>query len=296
VPEVAEQVLTISSVWWPGELLRTNNLGNDCRYSLCGQENLISRLRHQAVGSSFKATGQRKHLLDHEFQTVINKSGSVLRALGVDVSGLQYEFEETSIKDAEANIKRYFSRSLAGLNEELVLRLHALEVTGFPWDPVAPLVPSVDFTLENLENLGFLALVRSSADYTVTVIVQEYVLKSWSDYFASKFTRETHSLFAVGTLGGQGFEEFVARYHCLKMNMLTTLNVGRSITLADFYCGAIFKDCNNGDLQLKLPVDHYCTAMNRVGPHFLGSQEDDATADRLLKGDVLWAGLSRCYD
>jgi hypothetical protein len=261
---------------------------------------LQSLTSEQLIDTLKDAKVDQMYIDSPKFQALLVQTGSSLRALGEGVSGLQHKFLESSIKDAEAKIHHFFNQSFVSLNQEEVLKLHALAVTGHLALARLPLTGNSSRTLESLEVDGFLKLVRTTGnDEWVAVDVPEMRLRFWSRQTEDKLTLATHDLVGVcnNTTGWQWFELFVARYHCLKMNMLCKLDLGETVTLGEFYRGAKFQDASPvvadelwgdcADLRICLPVDHYCEAIDLKGRHFIGPNEDDKLAGRLKKGDVL---------
>lgn len=238
-----------------------------------------------------------RYILSNKFQNMVAQTGSALRALGEGVSGLKSEFDESSIEDAKVKIKEYFKNSTGSLTSDEMLRLHALAVTGYPFFARDPLISTEtpSRTLEFLETQGFLKLVRNEDDELVTVDVPEAVLHSWHERRSHKLTTETHFLINACNdfPSWQVFEMFVARYYCLKMNMLSTLNLGESITFADFFRGAIIKENPTlegkcADLQLRLPAaGRHWEMIDLIGDHFLGPMESMEIVQKLRRGAVV---------
>ena len=117
------------------------------------------------------------------------------------MTGLKYQYYEKPIKNAESKVSAYFSQSGASLNDEELLNLHALVVTGHPVDSRHPLI-KLGFTrsLEWFEVYGFLKLVRSSVDdELVTVDIPEMRLHGWAkrSRMTNKLIDETYALISV---------------------------------------------------------------------------------------------------
>ena len=200
--------------------------------------------------------GVSERYIEHpKFQKLLEGMRPSMRAIGIAVSHLEYEFNEQSIMDAERAVRSYLSFNSAKIlsAKELQVVL-GLALTGRRMHVSVQICEGSTITIDELENFGVVTFIEHPNE-EVSVMMSRFTLEA----FLSRSDCDHYLATSAGTLlgfvdrnGAESFEQFAAHFHALKKTaFLQSLPTGM-VPIASFYAGAwIGKDLMKLSMQLK---------------------------------------------
>lgn len=204
----------------------------------------LSKLAIESMLISDAGVSQ-KYIDNPRFQKLLRGIGPVMRAVGIAVSKLDYEYSESSIAAAESSVRVYLAGKREILNAAETQSLFGFVLTGRTVRPIEPICENSLFTFDNLQNAGTINLVHCMDDmYSVSMsrIMLDSFLESVNGrgYLADSARR----LFGfIDSNGPDSFEKFVAHFYGMKKEVYSkTYFPSGTVPLRSFYAGALIGD------------------------------------------------------
>jgi hypothetical protein len=232
----------------------------------------------------------QQYLDNPAFQRLLRDLGPVMRAIGIAISELDFEYDPSSIDLAFAAASRYLETSVQALTPEERYVLFAHVLTGQRILGGDLLVPGSSMTWDKLQNSGMVLLVPG----------EELVLGDLSQVFMPKLllessfktsSKRSENLVAsasrlfgfIDSHGPDSFEKFVAHFfgmkkmHCKLRNLFSGALLGDEVEREDLQQTPLAKDARNYDDGV----------MMLVGNRYPETAEDEAVVNHLRNGGVV---------
>jgi hypothetical protein len=206
---------------------------------------MITRLSKEVIENMIKADAgvSEKYLNDLQFQKLLRDVGPVMRAIGLIVKELEYEYDPQSVTMARYSAVRYFRNACSPLTEEESLALCGLVLTGVPVNnPSARLSNASVITLDKLQNNGTIMLVPWENEDAYSVFMSRFMLDIYCSYMPDHPLVKTGQklLSYIDSRGSDTFEKFIAHFHAMKMAyFLKVLPAGSGVPVTLFFSGAL---------------------------------------------------------
>jgi hypothetical protein len=208
----------------------------------------MTRLPEDAIETMLRTDVgvNEKYINNPRFQELLRGIGPVMRAIGIAVSKLEYDYNEKTISDAKAAVQDYLSGNCKVLSATEIRALLGLVLTGVPVTPTDPICEGSSVTLDSLQNSGTIALIRASHDEMSYVFMSRLMLESFLNSKRSRgyLADSAKRLFGfIDSCGTDSFEKFVAHFHGMKKAVFveecaSQTSVG-SVPLTKFFSGAL---------------------------------------------------------
>jgi len=221
----------------------------------------LTRLSDETIESMLvQDAGVSQHYIQHPyFQKLVEDIGFRMRAIGVAVQELEYEFNEQSIMNAKSAVSSYleFKNQTVLSNKELQVVIGLVMTGKSVEDTSVPIFEGTSITLDGVQNLGMVYLVPHP-DGGHSVFMSRITLEAFLRRFGLDMDLVTsaQTLFGfIDTHGPDAFEKFVAHFHGFKKAVFVkSLPVGSGdtgVSIDSFYSGALI---GSNLLQLELQL------------------------------------------
>jgi hypothetical protein len=261
----------------------------------------LARLPEEDLESMLvKDAGLSKRYIEHpNFQKLLEGIRPSMRAIGMAVEKLEYEFNEQSIMDAESVVRNYLNfnsyKILSAKELEVVL---GLALTGRRMQASVEICEGSTITIDDLQNLGVVNFIEHP-NKDVSVMMSRFTLEA----FLSREDCDNRLAASAVTLlsfvdnnGPDSFEKFVAHFHALKKTVfLKSLPADsfheRGVPIKSFYSGAwIGKDLMKLWIQLKpssFSLNFPDGVMSWNGTRYTDTAEPESVTEHMRNGGVL---------
>ena len=122
----------------------------------------LTRLSEEAIDSMLLSDARvnQEYINNPKFQELQRDIGPDMRAIGIAISKLEYEYNPRSIDSARIAVKNYLHSNRMQLSVKDIHALYGLVLTGSVVSPSTPLSEGSLITLDSLQNSGTVVLVR----------------------------------------------------------------------------------------------------------------------------------------
>jgi hypothetical protein len=256
----------------------------------------ITRLSDVAIESMLLTDAglSQKYINNPKFQELLRDIGPAMRAIGIAVNKLEYEYNPQSIDSAKIAVLEYLKSNRMPLSVKDMHALIGLVLTGRPVVPHATLSQDSLITLDSLQNSGTVVLNRTQDIITFSVFMSRLMLESFLYCERDDIVDSANRLLCfIDSPGPASFEKFVAHFYSLKKAVLLSLvrsPVG-DIPFAAFFSGALIGDgVLRQELQLKppsIPPDFPDGVLSWQREHYPDAAEPRSVAGHLKNGGVV---------
>lgn len=256
----------------------------------------LTRLTEEAIHSMLltDACVSPQYLSNPHFQELLQGIGPVMRAIGIAVSELEYEYDPASILRARDAVKEYLQLNGSVLTAHEAVALVGLVVAGLPVDATDSVCAGSSLTLDRLQNYGIVHLFgRSDLVGKCSVFMARIIFDNLITLGKAQgpLTTAARRLLAyLDANGPESFQKFIAHYHGVKRGVLMQ-HVGPSIALSSFFAGALTgPQLERVELQLRptmVSLDRPEGVLWLKGHRYPDTAEADSVADHLAQGGVI---------
>jgi hypothetical protein len=259
----------------------------------------LTRLSDEAIESVLlnDAGVSQKYIDDPNFQELLRGIGPVMRAIGIAVSKLDYEYNPRSITAAEIAVTHYLASCQQHLSTNDRCALYGLVLTGRLVSPSATLSEDSLVTIDCLQNSGTVVLVPSHWSDLHSVFMSRLMLESFFrvDYGHAVVKSAERLLGFIDSRGPDSFEKFVAHFHGMKKALLLKSSSVQSpvdgVPIASFFSGALIGEgllkqevqLKRASVALKFPDG----VMWCQGTRYPETAESESVAGHLENGGVV---------
>lgn len=241
----------------------------------------------------------KAYLEDEEFRSLLIDIGPILRAVGVAVAALQFQYCKDSIRNARHAAYQYLHGKEETLSAQDVEALLQSTFAGLCCDRNHLLHPASAYTLDALESAGTVQLVAAPDDGLVQVYIPLLTMKVWLSRHPSVIAEFAEQLLRYSlTCGADAFEKFVALFHAVKLDVLRQRDVPgtrivdgqRRVPLRFFYSGAFLsEDLRRVSLLLRTDVRFSPddVVLWHKGKRFPESEAPQILQDYITSGGVM---------
>lgn len=209
----------------------------------------------------------QKYILNRKFQELLQGVGPMMRAIGIAISKLEYEYNENSISDAKSGVQSYLKSNRKSLTSLETQALFGLVLTGRTIVPSDPICAGSSISLDDLQNYGTISLVPSHQYDRSSVFISRIMLDSFMESDTGRGSLADSAKRLLGFIDSHGhdsFEKFAAHFHGMKKAVFLEKSpyqsVGR-VPITSFFSGALIgKELLNQELLLKpasVPLDFH---------------------------------------
>jgi hypothetical protein len=263
----------------------------------------INRLSDQAIEVMLRTDAQvnKKYIKDPTFQQLLRDIGPLMRAIGIAISNLEYEYDARSIARARSAVVNYLGAiRQRQMSEADRLALCGLVLTGGLVSPKSLLSEGSVITLDSLQNSGTVVLlpsqhVQNAQKYSVfmsRLMLEAYLHVDPNHAVAAAAIR---LLEYIDTRGPDSFEKFVAHYHSLRKAILLGRSKAQSpidrVPSTAFFPGALIGDgLLKQEQRLKaatVSLNYPDGVMLWQGHPYPDTAETDSVNDHLKNGGVV---------
>lgn len=265
----------------------------------------IGRLSEDAIDHILKEdTGVSDQYLNNgKFRALLRDVGPVMRVIGIIVSSLSYDFDETTIDSARTAAVAYLDRNTSEMTDLDKQALYAVVISGRHILPEDTIREGSNKTFDSLQNDGTISLIPSIDRPAMHSVSMSKIMLE-SDYFGILSDKSPpamthrHLMSFITTHSDDSFEKFVAHHHAVKkalfveMYKVSDTSPVAAVRLADYFLGAwIGADAQSQELQMTynnyVPLFSPEQVMWRQGSRYPETKAAPEVADFLKNGGVL---------